>query len=161
MNSQWHLELFRSFSQNSSVFAGDVSNVFCGMAPVDLVHWSVEVHFLGFNLGLSLNEKHLALSSVFKGVGNSFSVSLGTNDFGGESLFGWEFQELIFPDVLRMVVVSEELSLVLDITSDEGGIGVDLPDLNLSRKIVLFWIGISVMVVLDGGGEEEVRSLWS
>lgn len=161
MNSQWNQELFRSFSQNSSVLAGNVSNVFWGMTPVDLIHWSVEVYFFWLNLGLSLNKKHFTLSSVFKGVGHSFSISLSTDDFGGESLLGWEFQELVFPDVFRVVVVSEELSLVLNIASDEGGVGVDLSDLSLSRKIVLLWVGISVMIVLDRGGEEEVRSLIS
>lgn len=58
-----------------------------------------------------------------------------------------------------MVVVGEELSLVLDVASDEGGVGVDLLDLVLGGNVVLLWVGKSEVVVFDGGSEEQISSL--
>ena len=159
MNSQWNWKFFGSFSENSGVFSGDVSDILLGVAPVDLVHGSVEIYVLRLNLGLSLEEQDFTLGSLFQGICNSFSIFLGTDDSWGKSLFGWEFEELVFPDVLGVVVIGKELSLILDIGSDEGRVGVDLPDLILGWEIVLFGVGICIMIVLDGGGEEEVGSL--
>lgn len=66
---------------------------------------------------------------------------------------------MVFPDVLGVVVVGEELSLVLDVASDEGGVGVDLLDLVLGGNVVLLWVGKSEVVVFDGGSEEQISSL--
>jgi hypothetical protein len=81
---------------------------------------------------------------------------LGTDDSGGKSLFGREFEELIFPDILGMIIVGEEFGLILDIGSDKSGVGVDLPDFVLGREVVLFWIGISEVIIFNRGGKEEV-----
>ena len=124
------------------------------MAPINLVHGSVEIYVFGLHFGLSLEEKDFTLGSFFKSVCNGFSVFLGTDDSGGESLFSRELEELVFPDVLGVVVVSKELSLVLDIRSNEGGVGVDLPDFILCREVVLFGVGICIVIILNRRGKE-------
>ena len=129
------------------------------MAPVNLFQRSVVIYVFGLDLSLSLHEKDLALNFVFQGIGDGFGVFLSADDFGGESLFGGEFEELIFPDVFGVVVVGEEFGFVLDVASDKGGIGVDLLDLILGSKVVMFRVGVCVMVVLERGGEEEMGLL--
>ena len=66
---------------------------------------------------------------------------------------------MVFPDVLGVVVVGEKLSLVLDVASDEGGVGVDLLDLVLGGNVVLLWVGKTKLVVFDGGSEEQISPL--
>jgi hypothetical protein len=79
---------------------------------------------------------------------------LGTDDSGGKSLFDREFEELVLPYILGMIVVGKEFGLILNIGSDESGVRVDLPDFVLGREVVLFWIGISEVIVFDRGGKE-------
>lgn len=124
------------------------------MAPINLVHGSVEIYVFGLHFGLSLEEKDFTLGSFFKSVCDGFSISLGTDNSGSESLFGREFEKLVFPDVLGMVVVGKELGLVLDIGSNEGRVGVDLPDFILCREVVLFWVGICIVIILNRRGKE-------
>ncbi len=79
---------------------------------------------------------------------------MGTDDSGGKSLFDREFEELVLPYILGMIVVGKEFGLILNIGSDESGVRVDLPDFVLGREVVLFWIGISEVIVFDRGGKE-------
>lgn len=136
-----------------------MSDIALSVAPIDLIQGSIEIDVFRCDFRLSLNEEDLSLDLILEGVGDSFGVLLGTDDLGGESFSGWEFQQLVFPDVLGVVVVGEELSLVLDVASDEGGVGVDLLDLVLGGNVVLLWVGKSEVVVFDGGSEEQISSL--
>ena len=126
------------------------------MAPVDLVQRSVEFYVFWVNLSLSLQEEYFSLCFFFQGIGNGFSVLVSTDDFGSESFFSREFEQLIFPDIFGMVEISKELSLVLNIASDEGRVGVDLSDLILCGNVVLFRVSISMVVVLNWGGKEKM-----
>ena len=91
MNSQWNWKFLGSFSEDSGVFSGDISDILLCVGPVDLVHGSVEIYVFGLNLGLPLEEQDFTLGSLFQGIGNGFSIFLGTDDSGGKSLFGREF----------------------------------------------------------------------
>jgi hypothetical protein len=108
---------------------------------------------------LSLDEKDLTLDFFLESIGDGFSVFISADDFGSESFFSGEFEELIFEDVFGVVVVGEEFSFVLDVASDKGGIGVDLSDLILGVDVILLRVGVCVMVILYRSGEEEVRFL--
>lgn len=94
-----------------------------------------------------------------KSVGDRLSIFLSTDDFRRESFFGREFEKLVFPDIFGMVEVAKEFGLVLDIASDEGGVGVDLSGGIFCSQVMLLWVGESVMIILERGGEEEVRFL--
>ena len=108
---------------------------------------------------MSLDEKDLALDSVLESIGDGFSVFMSADDFGGESFFGGEFEELIFKDVFGVVIVGEEFGFILDVASDKGSIRVDLLDLVLGVDVILLRVSVCVVVVLDRGGEEEVGFL--
>ncbi len=108
---------------------------------------------------MSLDEKDLTLDFFLESIGDGFSVFISADDFGSESFFSGEFEELIFEDVFGVVVVGEEFSFVLDVASDKGGIGVDLSDLILGVDVILLRVGVCVMVILYRSGEEEVRFL--
>lgn len=148
--------LLGTLSQVAGVFMGQVSDVLFGVAPVDLVKSSVEIYVLTSNFLLSLNKKKFSLSSFLQCVSNDLSILLSASNFRSESLFSGEFEQLVFPNVFGVMIISKEFSFILNIRSDDGGVRVDFFNMFLSGKIILFWVGKSVMIILNGGGEEEV-----
>lgn len=151
---------FSSFSNASSVFISKVSNVFFSILPIDVIKSSVVVDFFSTDFILSLNENDLSLGSFFQCVGDDFSILLWVDDFWCESLFSGEFEELIFQDVLGVMIISEEFGFILDIRSDESSIGVNFSNMFLSLKIVLLRIGKSIMIILSRCGKEKMWSLF-
>ncbi len=130
------------------------------MSPVNCIQGSVEVNIIGSHFRLPLDEDDFTLGPFFQSVGNNFSVSLGIDSLGWESLSGREFHELIFQDVLGMVEVGEEFWLILDVASDDGRIGIKFLDFLLSFDIIFLWIGKSIVIILERGSKEQVRPLY-
>lgn len=133
---------------------GEVSDVLFSVAPIDLVKSSVEINVFSFNLSLSLNKKKLSLSSFFQCISNNFSILLSASNFSSKSFFSREFEQLIFPDIFGMMIISKELSLILNIRSNECGVRIDFFNMFLSSNIILFWISKSIMIILNWSSKE-------
>lgn len=57
------------------------------------------------------------------------------------------------------MIIREEFSFILNIGSDDGGVGMNFSDMFLGSEIILFWVSESIMIVLGWGGKEEVGFL--
>jgi hypothetical protein len=127
------------------------------MLKVDTVEFIIYVsNIIGSDLMLASNAKYFALSAVLHVFCNNLRVFSGVDNTRGKTLVLGELEKLVFNDVLGAFVVGKQLSLVLNIRSDNGGIRSGLSDLILTLHIVVFRVGKLKVVVLDGSGKEQM-----
>lgn len=111
------------------------------------------LHLSEMPFPLSSNAHHLSLVLSAQCFNYFLSVEGGAYHFGSEGI--GSLQKLFLPDLLALVDVGIELGGILHVRPQDCRVWYCCPHFLLAVEVVLLWVLESVVIVLDGGGEDQ------
>lgn len=100
-----------------------------------------------------MHKQALSDQLVSQGVADHVGVVVGTDYPGGEVFISGQVEELTIDDTLAGVYIGESFVFVLDVGSEDSGLGGQLTHLIVRAEIVGLWVLEAEVVVFNWCGK--------
>lgn len=125
------------------------------MISLPQLYFLVISHFLITQLMFPSNDFYISFRLIFQCIGYSWCIVISTNYFTAEVL--WHLNQSLLKETFWFMQISKELSVILNIRSDEWSIGVGLQYFLLTWHVILKRILEGIMIILYWSRKE---SMW-